>query len=401
MKVLVADKFEESGLEGLKALGCEVLNEPDLQDEALLGRLKDSAAEVLIVRSTQVTRPIVESSSLRLIVRAGAGYNTIDVAAASERAILVANCPGKNSLAVAELAFGLLIACDRHIPDNVAQLRAGNWNKKRFSKAAGLSGRTLGLIGMGNIGQEMVTRAKAFGMRVVACSRWMTPEVAAAMAIGHSATIEDLASRSDFVSVHIALTPGTKGSIGKSFFDKLKPGAVFVNTSRAEVVDQAAMESAIREKGLMAGLDVFNDEPSTGEGVYEGSLRHNPNVYCTHHIGASTEQAQEAVAAETVRIVREFMRTGIAPNAVSVASGKAASHVVVVRHEAKPGVLESVLRLVKDHGLQVQETEIISLHGGASAVAQFSVDGEPSGALLEQLRRGPGVYDASNFPIRI
>ncbi len=395
MKVLVADKFEKSGLAGLKALGCEVFNEPDLVDDALMNRLSESEAAVLIVRSTKVTRAMLEASKLSLVVRAGAGYNTIDVAAASERGILVTNCPGKNSLAVAELAFGLMIACDRHIPDNVIQLRQGKWNKKGFSKAAGLYGRTLGLIGMGNIGQEMVTRAKAFGMHVVACSRWMTPDVAAAMGIGHAKSTEEMAGRSDFISVHVALTPQTKGSLGKSFFDKMRPGAVFVNTSRGEVVNQAALLAAVESKGIVAGLDVFEDEPAGGEGTYDGPLKDSPNVYVTHHIGASTEQAQEAVADETVRIVREFMHTGIAPNTVNVKQADKASHVLVVRHVDRVGVLSRVLDLLTEEGLTVQEMEHIVLAGAKAAIAQMSVDEEPSQALLERLKHAPDVFDAS------
>jgi D-3-phosphoglycerate dehydrogenase len=399
MKVLVADKFEKSGLDGLKKLGCEVLNEPDLKDDTLTQALKESEAKVLIVRSTKVTREMLTASKLALVVRAGAGYNTIDVGAASERGILVTNCPGKNSLAVAELAFGLLIACDRHIPDNVIQLRDGKWNKKGFSKAAGLYGRTLGLIGMGNIGQEMVTRAKAFGMRIIACSRWMTPEVASALGIGMSKSVEDLARHSDFVSVHIALTPQTRGSLGKAFFDAMKPNSVFINTSRAEVVDQAALEAATKNEGIIAGLDVFEGEPAGGDGVYEGSLKDNPNVYCTHHIGASTDQAQEAVAAETVRIVREFMHTGIAPNVVNVKEADKATHVLVVRHVDRAGVLAHVLDALTEEGLDVQEMERIVLSGAKSAIAQMSVDKTPSKAMLARLKHSPDVFDASVFEL--
>ncbi|HTQ11696.1 MAG TPA: NAD(P)-dependent oxidoreductase, partial [Fimbriimonadaceae bacterium] len=265
-------------------------------------------------------------------------------------------------------------------------------------KAAGLYGRTLGLVGMGNIGQEMVTLAKAFGMRVVACSRWMTPEVAAAMGIGYAETLDDLASRSDFVSIHVALTPQTKGMIGGAFFGKLKPGAIFVNTSRAEVVDQAALEAALREKGIMAGLDVFNDEPSGGEGSYEGSLKDNPRVYCTHHIGASTDQAQEAVAQETVRIVKEFMRTGIAPNAVSVGGGGVASHVVVVRHQNRPDAVASILAVARNADLKVLESEAIAL-AADSAILEFSVDQEPPAEVLARLDAGEGVLGVSTFSL--
>jgi len=317
MKVLVADKFEQSGLDGLNGLGVEVQYSPDLADEALVQAIKEQGPTALIVRSTKVTEPMMDGSNLKLIVRAGAGYNTIDVAAATNRGIKVANCPGKNSVAVAELAFGLILALDRRIPDNVSELRAGKWNKKRFSKAKGLFGRTLGLIGMGSIGREMVPRAKAFGMNVLVYSRSMTDAEATSLGVQKVATLEELARGSDIVSVHVALTPETKNSLGAEFFAAMNPGAFFINTSRGEVVDQVALIKAIEERGVVAGLDVFADEPSGGEAEYQGALKDNPNVYCTHHIGASTDQAQEAVAAETVRIVDEFMRTGVAPNAVN------------------------------------------------------------------------------------
>src|SRR5262249_33048574 len=142
MRVLIADKFEQSGLDGLKHAGCEVLYQPDLKDDALAAAIRETGADVLVVRSTTVTGPMVEAGSLSLIVRAGAGYNTIDVASASRRGIYVSNCPGKNAIAVAELAFALVLALDRRVPDNVAELRAGAWNKKEYSKARGLFGRT-------------------------------------------------------------------------------------------------------------------------------------------------------------------------------------------------------------------------------------------------------------------
>src|SRR6188768_2568889 len=159
MKVLVADKFEKSGVEGLKAAGCEVIYEPDLKEDSLSQAIGASGADVLVVRGTKVTAPMLDAGRLSLIVRAGAGYNTIDVAAASERGIYVSNCPGKNAIAVAELAFALILALDRRVADNVIALRAGEWNKKEFSKARGLFGRTLGLVGLGKIGQEMIPRA--------------------------------------------------------------------------------------------------------------------------------------------------------------------------------------------------------------------------------------------------
>jgi D-3-phosphoglycerate dehydrogenase len=323
MRVLVADKFEKSGLEGLKEIGTDVVYDADLKDEALGQKIKESEAEVLVVRGTKVTGAMMEGSKLKLIIRAGAGYNTIDTETASKLGIMVANCPGKNSQAVAEIAFGLILACDRRIPDNVAQLHEGKWNKKEFSKAQGLHGRTLGLIGMGYIGKEMIPRAKAFGMTVLVYSNFFSPEDAAELNVEKVDTLEELARRSEIVSVHTSLRPDTKGMLSKKFFDAMRPGAIFVNTSRAEVVDQAALLKAIDEKKIRAGLDVFEGEPTEGTGTYDGPLKGHPMVYCTHHVGASTEQAQEAVASEVVRIVSSFQATGHAPNVVNKVPTKA------------------------------------------------------------------------------
>lgn len=399
MKVLVADKFEQVGIDGLKALGVEVDYQPDLKDDSLAAGIRASQADVLVVRSTKVTAPMMEGSKLALIIRAGAGYNTIDVGAASANGIYVSNCPGKNSQAVAELAFGLMIACDRHIADNVSELRAGRWNKKKFSQARGLYGRTLGLIGMGRIGQEMVARGKAFGMQVVVHSRWMTPDLAATMGVVRAATPEDVAQASDFVSVHVSLTPETRGMLGNAFFAAMKPGSVFVNTSRAEVVDQAAMERALGEGRIIAGLDVFEGEPAGGEGVYEGSLRNFANVYCTHHIGASTDQAQEAVAHETIRIVKDYNSSGIVHNVVNVRKADNATHLLVVRHLDRVGVLAHVLSVLKDEGVNIQEMENILLGGGLAAIAQISLDKEPTADALLKMKMNENVLDASAYPI--
>lgn len=318
MTVLVADKFEKSGLDGLHLLEVDVRYEPELKDEALEGVIKDQKPEVLIVRSTKVTRHMMEGTSLKLIIRAGAGYNTIDTKSATEFGIQVANCPGMNARAVAELAFGLMIALDRRIPDNVSQLRGGKWNKKEFSKAKGLADSTLGLIGVGNIGRDMIARARAFGMHVIGYSgHYLQQEEADILGIERARDLHDLAARSDVISVHLALNDETKGLCDGEFFAAMKPGAIFINTSRAEVIDQAALLKAVSEKGIKAGLDVFDGEPTVAEGEYDGELCSSGGVYCTHHIGASTDQAQEAVAAETVRIVKVFKETGCAPNVVN------------------------------------------------------------------------------------
>ena len=398
MKVLVADKFEQSGIDGLKAAGCDVLYQPDLKDEALAQALRDTGADVLVVRSTAVNATMLEAGSLSLVVRAGAGYNTIDVAAASRRGIYVSNCPGKNAIAVAELAFALILSLDRRVPDNVADLRAGTWNKKEYSKARGLYGRTIGLLGYGNIGQEVARRAHAFGMPVVVWSRRFATgkdqigNEPIPMQLAQSPV--DVSARADVLSVHLALTSETRGLVNAAVLDALKPGSYFINTARGEVVDHAALEKAVRERGIRVGMDVFASEPSGATGAFADPLVALPNVYGTHHIGASTDQAQEAIAAETVRIISSYNLTGKVPNVVNLAKRTPATHMLVVRHRDRPGVLAHVFEHLRNGNINVQETENVIFEGAQAAVARINLDGAPSNALLESVQGGnPDILD--------
>jgi D-3-phosphoglycerate dehydrogenase len=320
MKVLVADKFEKSGLDGLRGLGCEVVVEAEAGVSGLPEALARHRPEVLIVRSTKVQSAALErASGLKLIVRAGSGVDNIDVGAASARGVRVCNCPGMNAVAVAELAIGLLICCDRRIPDQTTLLRNGGWNKKEFGKtgvggARGLKGMTLGVIGVGAIGQEVVKRALAFGMHVVAWSRSITPQHASALGCEFGGTdtaaLLALASRADAISVHLPLTDTTRKMFNRTFFEAMKPGAYFINTSRGGVVDEAALREAVTGKGIRAGLDVWEGQPVEPEGSWDSATARLSGVYGTCHVGASTDQAQQAVASETVRIVRVFKETG-------------------------------------------------------------------------------------------
>ena len=406
MKVLIADTFERSGIEGLKAAGCDVVYEPELKDETLRGAIGSTGADVLVVRGTRVTGPMLDSGRLSLIVRAGAGYNTIDVAGASTRGIYVSNCPGKNAIAVAELAFALILALDRRVPDNVAELRAGKWNKKEFSKAAGLYGRTLGLLGAGNIGQEMIRRAAGFGMNVVLWSRRydganrpLTEQDARDLGVEsalRNARIDlaptpgDVAARADILSIHLALGPETKGLVNATLLDRLKPGAIFVNTARGDVVDYPALAAAVRDKALRVGLDVFANEPASPVADFHDDIVALPGVYGTHHIGASTDQAQEAIAAETVRIVRTYKETGKVPNVVNLAKRTPATHMLVVRHRDRPGVLAHVFNHLRSADLNVQETENIVFEGAEAAVARINLDGAPSSSLCDRIKSENG-----------
>jgi D-3-phosphoglycerate dehydrogenase len=384
MRVLIADKFEQSGQDGLTAAGCEIHYQPGLKDDALALAVAEVRPDVLVVRSTAVAEPALIPGALKLVVRAGAGYNTIDVATASRRGIYVSNCPGKNSVAVAELAFGLILALDRRIPDGVGSLREGKWNKAEFSKARGLFGRTLGLIGVGQIGREMIPRARAFGMKVIASSRSLTPESASAQGIDYEASPIAVARAADIISIHLALNSGTRGSISSDFFAATRPGAYFINTARAEVIDQDALRRAIHEKGIRAALDVFANEPSGGTGEFTAEIA--KEVYGTPHIGASTDQAQEAIAAETVRIIRTFKETGQVPNVVNLAKSTPATCTLIVRHLDRPGVLASVLDSISAARINVQEMENIVFEGAEAAVARINLENEPPASLLAQIR---------------
>ncbi|MFN7945430.1 MAG: 3-phosphoglycerate dehydrogenase family protein [Blastocatellia bacterium] len=388
MKILIADKFEESGINALQQIGCELTYNPELKDESLVAAVRDSHAEVLVVRSTKVTEAMLDAGRLSLIVRAGAGYNTIDVKAASARGIYVSNCPGKNAIAVAELAFGLICALDRRIPENTADLRVGIWNKKDYSKARGLYGKTIGLIGLGQIGREMIPRAEAFGMKVIGWSRSLTPEHAAEMGITFRQTITEVADDCDILSIHLALTPDTRGIINADIFEAMRPGSYFINTSRAEIVDQVALTQAVKTKGIRAGLDVFAGEPTTATGEFTDELIKLPGVIGTHHIGASTDQAQEAIAAETVRIIRTFKETGKVPNVVNLTDKTPATHVLVVRHRDRPGVLAHVFNELRKASNNVQEMENVVFDGAQAAIARISLDYPLSDETLNRIRSG-------------
>ena len=409
MKILIADKFEKSGIDGLKAAGCEVVVDPDLKDDSLRDAIGSTGADVLVVRSTKVTAPMLDAGRLSLVVRAGAGYNTIDVAAASKRGIYVSNCPGKNAIAVAELAFALILALDRRVPDNVAELRAGKWNKKEYAKAQGLYGKTLGLLGIGNIGQEMIRRAAGFGLNVVLWSRRfagerrpLTDQEARELDIegaSHQVTIEvlptpaDVAARADILSVHLALGPETKGLVNADLLGRLKQGATLINTARGEVVDHTAVATAVRDRGLRVGLDVFANDPAGATGEFSDELLTLPGVYGTHHIGASTDQAQEAIAAETVRIIRSYKETGRVPNVVNLARRTPATHMLVVRHHDRPGVLAHVFDAIRAANLNVQETENIVFEGAQAAIARINVDGEPAVGTCDRIKTNQDVLD--------
>jgi D-3-phosphoglycerate dehydrogenase / 2-oxoglutarate reductase len=389
MKVLIADKFEKVGIDGLKELGCSIISQPDLTAQALPGTVREVDPHILIVRGTKVTAETLNAgTALTLVIRAGAGIDTIDVAAASSRGIFVSNCPGKNSIAVAELVMGLVLSCDRRIPDQVADLRQGKWSKGEYSKARGLYGRTLGIVGLGQIGREVAARARAFGMRVLAWSRTLTHEEADRLGIAYAHNPLEVARLSDVVTINVAANADTKDLVNAEFLAAMRPGAYLINTSRGSVVDEAALAQAIVDKKLRAGLDVFHGEPAGATGEFKSAVLQVPGVYGTHHVGASTDQAQVAIAHEVIRIVQAFQATGEVPNVVNRLARSSASHVLSIRHRNRPGVLAHVFGVLAGAEINVEEVENIIYHGAKATLARIHLDGAPGNGALERIKSG-------------
>jgi D-3-phosphoglycerate dehydrogenase len=392
VKVLVADKFPESYLQQMKDLDLEVVYSPKLGENDLPGAIKD--IDILVVRSTIVNADTINcSNKLNLVIRAGAGVNNINIAAANQKGIYVANCPGMNSIAVAELAVGLMVSLDRRIPDNVSDFRNGVWNKAEYSKAEGLYGKNLGIIGYGNIGREVAKRAIAFGMNVYAKD---ISRIEGEMVKDFS-EMDQLIPICDVITLHLPSTPQTKGLFNKDMFNVMKPGTLLINTARADLIDEDALIEAVKEKGIRVAMDVFKGEPEGKAGEVKSKLQGVPNVYITHHIGASTEQAQNAVASETVRIIKEYISSGVIAHWVNRANTSDAHYQLVVKHLDKPGVLASILDIIRGGNINIEEIENIIFDGGVAACCTMKLRSEVKPEMLQKMRENADVLSISHL----
>lgn len=391
MRLLIADKLHPRAVEELRTLPVDVVYEPELTRETLETKL--SGVGILVVRSKEVTRKAIEGArQLNLIVRAGAETSTIDVKAASERGIYVANCPGKNSSAVAELVFGLLVSIDRRIPDAVASLRAGKWERTEYAKAEGLIGKTIGIAGLGAIGRDVAQRAKTFGLNPIGWSRGFSPARAAELGIGHAATLEELASKSDILTVHLALNDRTRGIVGRRIFDVMPKRGIFINCARPDLVDYEAMVDAMNTRGMRIGIDVVPNEPRGKREISPELFTSLPAtstggfLYATPHIAASTDQAQLSIATETVRVIRSFLLEGEVPNVVNVMNLSTARFQMVIRMLDKVGTFANVLAVIKRHAINVEEVTNTVFEGGGASCAKLRVVSRPSEGCMAEIR---------------
>jgi D-3-phosphoglycerate dehydrogenase len=314
VKIVVADDLPPTALELLSAEGWEIDARTGRAPEQLAEDLQDAVA--LVVRSaTRVTAPLIEAApNLRVIARAGTGVDNVDVAAASARGIVVMNAPGANSVSVAELALGMMLSLARHLPGADASMKAGQWEKKKFLGQE-LRHKTLGLAGLGRIGQEVARRASAFGMRLIAHDPFISEQVAKDLG-AELVSLDDLFARADYVSLHMPSNANTRNMVNAERLAKAKKGIRLVNTARGDLVDETALADAI-EAGQVAGaaLDVFQKEPPG-----DTRLQSLPQVVASPHIAASTREGQELVGTETAAALRDFLRDGVIRNAVNLAS---------------------------------------------------------------------------------
>lgn len=384
MKVLVAGRLPAASLEEMQTLGVEVGYRPSLTCDELIHALH--GVNVLIVRGLEVTADAIASSdALNLIIRAGSGVGRIDVSAASARGIYVANTPGRNAAAVAELTMTLIGCLDRRILDACSSLRAGRWDKDEYAQALGLRGRKLGIVGLGHVGRAVCSLARCYGMVVSAWSRTLNSARAAELGIGYVNSLQELAERSEILTVHLDANERTQMMIGREVLSLLPHGAIFINTSSAEVVDYAALAAVASEKGLRIGLDVLPSEPDARRSLYDNPVLHAGLVYATPHIGASTDEAQRAIANETLHILRSFLTKGEVPNVVNISASSWARYQVVVRHIEKTGALAHVLSVLKRHGIHVQELDNTVFEGGRAACAKIRVETRPSEGCLAEI----------------
>lgn len=397
MHVLIADALDEAGLAPLKAAGLDITIDPGLTADDLVAALP--GCDVLVVRGTRVTAEAIRSADrLALVVRAGAGTDTIDTEAAASRGVYVCNLPGRNAIAVAELTMGLLMAIDRAIVDQVTDLRSGSWDKARYSKADGLFGKTIGIVGLGSIGLAVAERARAFGLVPIAIRKPDRSAVTEARIRSVGVRLVDdldaLLGAADIVSIHVPSNEETDGLVNADFLNRMKHGATLLNTSRGDTIVEHDLLAAIDARGLKVGLDVWPGEPAAKTGDFSSRLAQHPSVIGTHHVGAATEQAQRAVVDAATDLILDYSR-GELSNCVNLETARLGCCALIVRHADKVGVLAQVLSVLREASINVQQMENRIFRGGAAAVAELNLHSVPDATVVESIRSIDEVFGAT------
>jgi len=392
MKIVVCDPISPKGIALLQERPeFEVVVLPKrLPEPELLPVVADAAA--LLVRSeTKVTRQVIEAASkLRAVGRAGVGVDNVDVAAATQRGVVVMNTPGGNTVTTAELSFAMLLALARKVPQAHSSMAAGKWDRKLF-QGTELLDKTLGILGMGRIGSEVAKRARAFGMRVIAYDPYLTEERAKVVGAEFAAEVDDVYRVADFITVHMPVTAETKHMLNTAAFSKMKPGVRIVNCARGEIIVETDLIAAL-ESGKVTGaaLDVFAVEPLPADHPY----RKQPNIILTPHLGASTQEAQEKCGIEVAEVITAYLLTGEVRNAVNLPYLDAKTYEQVKPYLPLGAALGKLLAQLAPAGAD----RIYVTYGGRARELP-NID-PVTRAILQGFLAGSAVKDVNNVNVR-
>ncbi len=391
MKILVGCSLPEWALQELRSLGTEVLYEPTLTTERMEKLIGNVA--VLVVGRRRVSPEVVSTGkALQAIVRVGTDIANIAVEEASAQGIFVANCPYQDAIAVAELTFGLLLALDRGVLENAAALRKGVLAEPESNDALGLAGRTLGVLGFGRVEQEIVKRARAFEMNLLAWSPTLTPEPAAASGVNFCAWPRELARQSDMVTVYAPQQETEEVLVDAEFLQNMRAGAYIVYVGHPAALDEMALAQIAKERHLRVAYDISAPHLAGSDaGRFRSRLQALPNVIGTHHLADRTKQAYEATAGELVRVIREFLVAGEVVNCVNILEHSPATWQLVLRLRDTVGVLASVLDHVRADGINVEEVSSRVFTGAQAGFCTIALDERPSAEALNAIRELDGV----------
>lgn len=384
--------FSPAGISTLEEEKHEVIYDKNLSDEKLTDAMVTHCPDILIVRSTKVTASTIDANPhLSLIIRAGAGYDTINVTHASNKGVMVANCPGKNSTAVAELTMGLILNIDRRLGENYKLLKECKWRKGMFADCLGLKGRTLGLIGFGNIAQRVAQRALAFEMKIVAYDVFQK----LTEGVEFVSSVDDVLAQADIVSLHVPNLKETENMVNAEFLRKMKHSAVLINTARGElVIEDDLLEHLNSNDQFWYGTDVFRGEPSAKECDWEHPLGVHPRVYGSHHIGASTKQAEDEIGEETVRICQVFSKSGQIDDVNWVNKDRTPpKQTLTVKAQKGAKTYSDIFTTLEENDWTITSSETTACEGGKAVI--IKINGEGSVDIKERLTTFDTVISVS------
>lgn len=390
MKVLVACTLPEFALSELRTLGTELVVRPELTSEQLAAQIGDAA--ILIVDRRRVpSEAVAAGRALQMIVRAGTVVSNIALEEASSRGVFVVNCPGNDGPAIAELMLGLAVALDRRLLDNARAASEGRTPAPELLDARGLAGRTLGILGYTSTSRHLVRRARGLEMNVLAWSATVTTDESRVRDLEFCAWPRELAARSDVVTV-FGPPEGTETVLVNSeFVQSMRPGALLVHVGHPGVLDELAIAAAVRAGKLRVAADVYGSESPGEPPRIRSRLVDVPGVLLTQRLGGSTEQARHAIAAEVVRIVRQFLLSGEVLNCVNLLERSPATWQLVLRLRDTVGVMAAVMDCIRADGVNAEEISSRVFRGARAAACTISLAERPSTEAVEAIRRLDGV----------